>query len=516
VTAEVLIVGSGPAGVSAAWPLLEAGVRVLMIDAATGTPPTSPVGDIGGLRRDPARWAAQFGADLAGLAVSADQSPKLATPLARVALGGFLDANRIEASGFAALGSLGQGGLSAIWGAAATLYDEVDLAGFPFGLDVLADSYRRVMQRIGVSGPKAVKLNVGDAGPAFAPPISRLASAAARRGLPFGMSLEAADNAVLMHPRDGRQGCANCGLCLWGCARGSIYASNQELQALKRFPHFAYRPGVRVVRLVRQGGLPAVEAAGPVGLEALASPRVLLAAGALATTSLVLRALGGLPSAVRLLSNPVAAMAFLAPSLVGRTLPERSFSLAQLAYRLPIDDGQHAAGMLYAADALPLAGIAARLPVSRPTALRLSRALAPALVLATCYLPGRCSDNTMRLSGDAVTIEGRQPEAAVMALHRAGRRLGSALRRLGVWPVPGSLTVAPPGADGHYAGALPMGAPGPAGCDLLGELAGLPGVHVLDGAALPDLPARHCTLTIMANADRIARALAQDPLLRPT
>jgi choline dehydrogenase-like flavoprotein len=39
-------------------------------------------------------------------------------------------------------------------------------------------------------------------------------------------------------------------------------------------------------------------------------------------------------------------------------------------------------------------------------------------------------------------------------------------------------------------------------------VAGLPGVHVVDGAALSDLPARHCTLTIMANADRIARLLA--------
>jgi choline dehydrogenase-like flavoprotein len=37
---------------------------------------------------------------------------------------------------------------------------------------------------------------------------------------------------------------------------------------------------------------------------------------------------------------------------------------------------------------------------------------------------------------------------------------------------------------------------------------GAPGLFVVDGAALPALPARHCTLTIMANADRIGRALA--------
>jgi choline dehydrogenase-like flavoprotein len=35
----------------------------------------------------------------------------------------------------------------------------------------------------------------------------------------------------------------------------------------------------------------------------------------------------------------------------------------------------------------------------------------------------------------------------------------------------------------------------------------LPGVHVVDGAVLPVLPAKAHTLTIMANADRIASAL---------
>jgi choline dehydrogenase-like flavoprotein len=52
-----------------------------------------------------------------------------------------------------------------------------------------------------------------------------------------------------------------------------------------------------------------------------------------------------------------------------------------------------------------------------------------------------------------------------------------------------------------------MAAEGMAGSNIFGELNALPGVHVVDGSALSDLPARHCTLTIMANADRIARGI---------
>jgi choline dehydrogenase-like flavoprotein len=199
------------------------------------------------------------------------------------------------------------------------------------------------------------------------------------------------------------------------------------------------------------------------------------------------------------------------PSLIAKSLPERSFSLAQLAYRLQLGSGDNAAGMLYAADTLPLADIAARVPLSRPVALRLSRALAPALVLATCYLPGRYSSNTMRLVGEGdgrqVVIEGQRTAEAAAALCEAGKRLGRALRRLGAWALWGSLSHAPPGADAHYAGTFPMGAEGMAGSNILGELNAIPGVHVVDGAALSDLPARHCTLTIMANADRIARGI---------
>jgi hypothetical protein len=353
--------------------------------------------------------------------------------------------------------------------------------------------------------------------PQVTSPIQRLLDAARTRRLPLGFTLTTASNAVLMEARPGREECTSCGLCLWGCARGSIYASSQELPGLQRFPHFEYRSGVRAIRLMALDGLPAIEvasteaAAGDSGQAIITAPRILLAAGALATTALVLRRLGSALTSVRLLTNPVAAMAFLVPSLIAKPLPNSSFSLAQLAYRLQFSNSDHAAGMFYGADALPMAGIAARIPVSRPVALRLSKALAPALVLATCYLPGRYSANTMSLQGEGdteqVAIEGGHTAEATAALRDAGWRLGHAMRRLGAWAVPGSFSPALPGADAHYAGTLPMGGTGLAGSSINGELNALPGFHVIDGAALSDLPARHCTLTIMANADRIARAL---------
>jgi choline dehydrogenase-like flavoprotein len=71
--------------------------------------------------------------------------------------------------------------------------------------------------------------------------------------------------------------------------------------------------------------------------------------------------------------------------------------------------------------------------------------------------------------------------------------------------LPRSFSRGVTGADVHYAGTLPMHvAPGPGETSVNGEVAGMPGVFVVDGAALPTLPTKSHTLALMANAHRIA------------
>lgn len=486
---DVIIVGSGPAGVSAAWPLVRAGQRVLMLDAAETTLPASPPhASPAEWRTDPRRWAHELGRD--GALADPGLSPKFATPLARAVLAGVDVETR---GGYVAVGAHAAGGLSRIWGALAARWSDADLAGFGADAGAIRASYAAVSARIGVSDT-----------PHYTPAVARIA----RGGPQPGLHLAPAPNAVLDAARgamdEGRAGCTACGLCLHGCAPGAIYHAAQELPALRRFPNFAYRAGLRVDALGGSAHAPVVHA----GARRFAARAVVLAAGTLATTGLALRRLGLVDTPVRLESNPVAGMAFLVPALIGSTLPERSFGLGQMFYSLAQEDVE-TAGVLYGADTLPLAAIADRLPVSRRYALRAARALAPALVLATGYLPGRFSDNHLSVdaAGRLRTTAQDTPEAT-RHLRRSFRRLTRHLRARGAFGVPGSLQLMSPGADAHPAGTLPMNGTGPARTLADGELAGAPGVHIADGAALPALSARHPTLTIMANADRIGAALA--------
>ena len=74
---------------------------------------------------------------------------------------------------------------------------------------------------------------------------------------------------------------------------------------------------------------------------------------------------------------------------------------------------------------------------------------------------------------------------------------------------PGGVNRKLPGGDMHYAATVPMReSPRPGEANARGEVQGLPGVYVVDGAALTSLPPKPHTFTIMANADRIATLLS--------
>ena len=92
--ADIVVIGSGPAGVSAAFPLVEAGRRVVMIDGAD--------------ERDAeagAPWQRMLGAHLESLTPDDGLSPKLRTPEARRLLGAFQRRERIDEEDFLAIGA---------------------------------------------------------------------------------------------------------------------------------------------------------------------------------------------------------------------------------------------------------------------------------------------------------------------------------------------------------------------------------------------------------------------------
>lgn len=523
--ADVIVVGSGPAGTSAAFPMLEAGMRVVLVDG--GRRPEEdllPSGAYHDLRRTSAdQWRTFLGPRLEGLADAGPPSPKLRSPGARFAFAGF-ESQRITGESFALVGSLARGGLSAIWGAGLGVFDDDDLAAFPLTLDDLAPSYLRITERMGVSGFGDDDLASPIEGEIVSQPAIRLAENARRLAARYarrrpalasrGFRLGRSRVAVLSEPLAARGPCLLCDTCLFGCRHGAIWNAAYDLETLRRHPGLEYRPGWLVEGLEAAAGGYRLAVAGRG--RPLAAPRVLLAAGALVSTRLVLELTGRFDEDVALLTSPAMAFALCLPERVASPLPEREFSLAQLSFvaQGPGGAGDRSYGNLFSASGIPGSFLVERIPVTRPAAVRLFRYLQPALLLANCYLPATFSANAARLekNGEGASrlrVRGGFADGFGLRCERLQRQLSRSFRRLGALMLPGSFTSAEPGSDLRYGGTFPMRErPRAEEVDRTGELAGWPGLHLVDLSIFPAMPAKHPTLTLMANADRIGRAVA--------
>jgi choline dehydrogenase-like flavoprotein len=540
---DVIIVGTGPAGVSAAFPLQAAGLKVLLIDADTGdsgSPGSSdalqpPVGGFQDLRfADTAQSDWLLGRDLHAIRSVDATSPKLRVPGLAHVFEGFAGANRIVTDNFAALGSLASGGLSNAWGCGVARFNDDDLAGFPLKSADLDASYAAVCARIGVSGAGDDALKAFYGLDAWAAPADSLEinGAALHARLPgaaaalnaMGARLGRARVAVLTGDQGpgpvadtgDRQACNACGLCLWGCRRKSLYSARFDLDRLKRLGTVDYQPGVVVDAVVGSpaagGGIWAVAGYNRTGggtFRATAR-RVILAAGTIATTRLVLQALDLRGQPRPLLSCPAFAFLVLQPRHLGRPAAG-GVGFVQTAFTLEgVTDQGLAYGGLFPTTNLPAAEFVRYIPTSRATAISLWKSLSPATLVGNCFLPGALSAHTATLdgSGSLIVRGGSHPEVAD-AHGRLRKSLAKMFRHLGAMVVPGSVIAAAPGSDIHYAGTLPMrDRPGRGETTAYGEVEGLPGLFAMDGAALSGLPAKPHTLTIMANANRMATLLA--------
>lgn len=522
---DIVIVGTGPAGASAAYPLVEAGFRVLLIDGGRQVPEIEPQSSFVNFRTSSlSQWKFFLGSELATLGTAGSNSPKLRAATMAPVFEGFAGAFPAELDNFKLIGSLASGGLSNAWGAGVAAYDNDDLFGFPITAADLAPSYNVIAGRIGISGAANDDLRdvFGLMAPLQPPPaLDRNArilieryiknpNIARRRGFKFGI----ARNAVLTEALNGRQPCDRSTFCLWGCEKRAIYSARFDVERLLAMPNCS-KLDATVTRLSRAGGEFRIDArstrnGSPISMTAA---KIILACGAVGSAKLAFELIGHRNQAVRLLSTPSAAFAILLPQRLGCPVEARGFGLAQLSFSADMENGAAgpAFGNIFGTSGLPMFEFARVAPLSRLAAQRLFQVLLPAMLVGNCFLPGDDSAHSLSLREDGtLLIAGgyhRDSDTRFKDIHA---RLARSLFRYGLVLLPGSFSRSEPGSDAHYAGTLPMKAnPAAHESNRDGEVSGAPGLYVVDGAALTRLPAKAHTFTIMANADRIARNLSR-------
>ena len=517
---DVLVIGAGPAGITAALAIAETGRSVRIIDPSRASVRLPPRGNYLALRAtDRSQWRWQVGAATGALAAMDQTSPKLRIPGLRGIFEGYAEANHLHADpGFHLVGAMAAGGMSNAWGCGVTRFTRAELGALGAYEASMLASYARVATRMGLSGANdddiAAAVGVDEwADPPL--PLDRMHAALYRRRDRItagpGLSLGHTRLAVLARARGAREACDLAGLCLWGCPTGATWSAAFDLPQLRARPGVVWDPGWSAQRLDRnaRGGWDVQVCAEDGVHRTLHAQYVLLAAGTLASTRLALAALQDPPARVRLLSNPMAAFLLCLPRFLGQAR-EPAFGLAQLSLRLDVlGSAGPAWAHTFSTAGLPVSELLPYLPLTRRAGLPLLRALLPATLFGNAFFPGEFSAHHVELQHDgALKISGGESTELAPAREQVRRTLVQAYRRAGAWMLPGSFIPGAWGADLHYAATLPIrDRPAAHECHASGQIAGLPGVYAVDGASLPTLPAKAHTLTIMANADRIARGI---------
>jgi choline dehydrogenase-like flavoprotein len=524
---DVIVVGSGPSAVHAAYPLAEAGLRVRMLDVAnrdaSHAVPDGPFSQVRASDPDQHRWL--LGDRFEGIGFEHMGAGAQLTPPRQFVV---QDADRllpIRSRSFFPLQSLALGGLGAAWGAGSPPFSAADLDGFPIDHADLAPHYEAVAARIGVSGDRDdLRPFLGDLD-ALQPPLEidangesilrrydRERAAVQRAGLFVGRPRLA----MLSRPHRGRLASRYWDMEFWSDAGKSVYRPRWTVDELATFPGFALVARRLVETFAEHDDHVAVTArdVDTGATTTYRARRVILAAGTLGTARIVLRSLGRYDQRVPLVCNPHSYVALFNLNNLGGDARDARHSMAQLC--LVHAPGGAArpftVGHFYSYRSLLLFRLMKDSPLPFREGLELLRVLSPHFgVLILQHGDRPTAQKYVALErdghgGDRLAIEYALSSGEARAIDAVEGDIARSLRRLRCV----KLRTHRPGhaASTHFAGTFPMSTRDDAlTTDRDGRLRPTRNIYVADGSVFPHLPSKGLTFTMMANADRIGCAV---------
>ncbi len=522
----VIIVGSGPGGVAAALGCARCGVIPTIVDAGitpSWTPPKIDENFYDFAEKHPT-FELLIGHDFSGLYNLNPLNPHISF-LLTVPKYAFVRARAdelipVDQERISVVRSLAKGGLANAWGAAAYRYTDRDLEGFPIKASDLDPFYDYLTAEIGINGQEddltpyygtteglqpAVRL--GENSRQILENYRRRKDWFNRRGVFVGRMR----SAVLTKELDGRSAYPYTNVEAFAQVT-CFYNPAFTLDKLIAQKAVVYQPG-NFVWQFRQTDAAVELLCRDINtgeLRSFLARHVILAAGAVSSARIVLASFCDFQTVLPLCDNPAVYMPSFLLGRIGKKLDVSGYGFATLAilYDWP-EYRPFVQGLVFETMNVPRAEFYRHMPFAAKTALKFTKYVLPGMVVVILYFPSSAlPPGSLRLRPDGV-LELRGPEKSIPAwVIRRALRIN---RRLGLYGLSFFAERSVYGGSIHYAGCLPMRKEPRSQyeCDPWGRLAGCPRVWVADGAALPSISAKNHTLTIMANAMRVATHVCQ-------
>jgi choline dehydrogenase-like flavoprotein len=514
---EFLIVGSGPAGVAAARRLKGSGTCI--VDVGDDSKYKFPFASLreGLLSGDHGALLGCQWEMLANLADPGRIHPKLRAPGVRHVFGGDgycvygRDGNELVHGH----GSFAAGGMANCWGAQLIRYTQADLeqAGdWPISADALEANYTDLEEHIGISGAHDdMEPFLGGENSCLQPavPIVPTAEYFLRRYSAHGLDkkrkgllLGRARLAVLTRPHRGFPAHSFGETEFFSTEQPGIYTPRRTLAELSSVDQVRYLDKHKLTAFHEFADHVEISVVHTETGEQrrLRARHLLLGCGTILTARQVLINRGGSGRSLPFIDHPPTLLPVFFPAMFGNPTPEQSFPV-QLIGTLAGDRFRDMFSFYYPGGMLrsdllpdiPLPFDAARLALG---------VLMGGMLVAQIWEASHPSNgNRLSLNADgSIRIDYPDHE-----LYTRLAELLASLRKFGGFSLRRLASMPPPSWGFHHAGCLPMRRdPAPFETHVDGRLWDSKRIRIIDGSVLPSLPAKNHSLTLMANAARIA------------
>jgi choline dehydrogenase-like flavoprotein len=525
---NVLIIGAGPAAVGAALALSrEPDVEIRVIDVGGRLEPDNDAARRRMATTEPAKWSPSDVRIVSQVAQRTKESP---LPEKRNFGSDFPFHNFGQLEGVSGEGPVNThvvsgayGGFSNTWGAQTMVYSAASFDDWPIPRSELEVDYRAILSTIPYSAEQDDLAEYhplwGDADPL--PPLSenstKILDAYARHRVQVRRH-----GVIVGRARLALRGsdCVSCGLCMTGCPYSYVYSASQTLDELVADKKITYEGGYLALRLGESDSGPYVEARNLTSgeIETLRADKIFVACGAIGTTRLVASSLEIFSEPLHFHESPQFVMPFASLRAHSALTQENSFTLNQFNILLPFDEAGRDLVQVHGYPYNDAMDDAVPQILKTPAMAAVRAMLLKRLTVGLGYLPSWWSDGfdvtVERASSndDVASIRLGPPSVdskqAVKRLRQVNARLLRVAPYLGVVPVLPMVTLSAPGKSYHFGGSFPHSI-NPEGrqTDVLGRVDPWRSIHLVDASVFPTVSATTFTLTIMANAHRIARRL---------
>jgi hypothetical protein len=523
---EYLIIGSGPAAAMAAQTLLESGKEVLVLDVGLLPDPHKsdvPDKDFLSIRRentDQHRFL--LGDEFETLATDQVKPAAQLTPARTYMTQRVSELTPISSDSFNPVESLAYGGLGVGWGLGCYTYSDAELEKTGLPPEEMRESYKVVGKRIGISAASgSLGALVNEGLEHLLPPLRAdnsgeklLKKAAKPSMLKKGFHSGLPSMAILSRDFENRKASSYHDMDFYADHGYSCWRPWMTFNELRKNDKLKYINNLMVTAFAQEDSKVKIKAINVESKkeELFYAEKILLGAGSLGNARIVLRSIQEIDH-LPLLCNPYAYLPCLHISMIGQALSTLKTSMAQgmMIYDPDQTHSNLVSLAFYTYRSLLLHRLSGMLPLNYSSGLKLLKYLQSAFLIAGIHHPDNPSPKKFlslitepgSITGDILQAHYTLEPHEIKDMHTHEKSVRALLLRIGCVP----LKRIDPGFGGsiHYGGTVPFSDRHEPGTQLRnGSLNSNNRVFILDASGFAFLPAKGVTLSIMANAHRVA------------